>query len=110
METPPYREVVTRILTEEAQYVPVNGDIAVCPLFDPIHDQYQVLYVGWEDEERVFVPLLHLRLHEGKIWIEQDGTEDGVANRLVAAGVPHEDIVLAFHPPRKRPYTEFAVA
>jgi hypothetical protein len=28
---------------------------------------------------------------------------------LLARGVPKEDIVLAFHPPYKRPYTGFAV-
>jgi hypothetical protein len=43
------------------------------------------------------------------IWIQYDGTEEGIANRLVELGVPREDIVLAFHPPYKRPYTDFVV-
>ncbi|MBV7334508.1 XisI protein [Chloroflexi bacterium TSY] len=46
----------------------------------------------------------------GKIWIEIDWTEEGIATELVAAGVPKEDIVLAFHHPSMRQYTEFAVA
>jgi XisI protein len=29
---------------------------------------------------------------------------------LIAAGVPREEIVLAFNPPQLRPQTEFAVA
>jgi hypothetical protein len=37
-------------------------------------------------------------------------TEDGIATDLLEAGVPKEDIVLAFHAPEMRPYTEFAVA
>lgn len=45
----------------------------------------------------------------GKLWIQHDGTEDGIANRLVELGVPKSDIVLAFHPPYKRPYTDFAI-
>jgi hypothetical protein len=32
-----------------------------------------------------------------------------VANELVDAGIPREQIVLAFHHPKKRKYTEFAV-
>ena len=50
-----------------------------------------------------------LILKNGKIWIQHDGTEIGVANELVEWGVPKEDIVLAYHAPYKRQYTGFAV-
>lgn len=36
--------------------------------------------------------------------------EDGIVDRLLEAGVPKEDIVLAFHHPLLRSRTEFAVA
>jgi hypothetical protein len=45
-----------------------------------------------------------------KFWIEEDWTEDGIAADLVRAGVPKEDIVLAFHEPGMRQYTDFAAA
>jgi len=45
-----------------------------------------------------------------KFWIEEDWTEDGIAADLVRAGVPKEDIVLAFHEPGRRQYTDFAAA
>lgn len=48
-------------------------------------------------------------IKEGKIWIQQDGTESGVANELVGLGVPKEAIVLAYQPLYKRAYTAFAV-
>ncbi len=54
--------------------------------------------------------LLHLYIVNGKIWIQRDGTEDGVALELEEAGVPREDIVLAWHPPHLRPYTDYAAA
>lgn len=50
------------------------------------------------------------RIRDGKFWIEEHWTEDGIATELVAAGVPKEDIVLAFHEPELRAYTEFAAA
>ena len=37
------------------------------------------------------------------------GTEIGVANELVEQGVPKKDIVLGFHIPYRRQFTEFAV-
>lgn len=45
-----------------------------------------------------------------KIWILRDGTEEGIATDLEQAGVPKQQIVLGFHPPAIRPYTEYAVA
>lgn len=46
-----------------------------------------------------------MEIKDGKIWIERDGTEIGVANELVEAGVPKQDIVLAFKAPYKRKFT-----
>ena len=54
--------------------------------------------------------VLTVELKDGKLWIQHDGTEEGIANRLVENGVPKEHIVLAFHAPYKRPYTGYAAA
>ena len=48
-------------------------------------------------------------IKDGKVWIQHDGTEDGIAEELVEAGVPREHIVLAFHPPDVRKHTPYAV-
>ena len=53
---------------------------------------------------------VYVRVRDRKFWIEEDWTEDGIATDLVRAGVPKEDIVLAFHEPGMRQYTDFAVA
>jgi hypothetical protein len=78
---------------------------------DPFYiDHYQIIRTGWRDEEhRVYGCLMHIDIKNGKIWIQRDGTEVGTANELVEMGVPKEDIVLAFYPPYKRPYTGFGV-
>lgn len=65
--------------------------------------------VGWNDYQRIHGSLLHIDIKAGKIWIQYDGTEEGIANRLVELGVPKTDIVLAFHVPFRRQYTDFAV-
>ena len=71
---------------------------------------YIWLNLGWWKGERLNSPTIQARLKNGKIWIEEDWTDIGFADQLIAAGVPKEDIVLAFHAPYKRPYTGFAVA
>lgn len=45
----------------------------------------------------------------GKVWIEQGGLEEGVAQELVEAGIPKEDIVPSFFRPERRKFNEFAV-
>jgi len=53
---------------------------------------------------------IHIDLQQGKVWIQYDGTEVGVANELVERGIPKEEIVLAYHSPLMRQYDGFAVS
>jgi hypothetical protein len=41
---------------------------------------------------------------------EEDWTEEGIATELLRECVPKEDIVLAFHDPETRKFTDFAIA
>ena len=41
-------------------------------------------------------------LINGKVWIQRDATEAGIADELEAAGIPKADIVLAFHTEKDR--------
>ena len=79
-------------------------------VFDEAQDHYLLHTIGWADRKHVWNTTLYVRIRNGKFYIEVDWTEDGIATELLAAGVPKENIVLAFHHPSMRPYTEFAVA
>jgi len=43
-------------------------------------------------------------------WIENDWTDEGLANELVEKRISAQNVVLAFHPPDMRIHTEFAAA
>ncbi|BAY47739.1 XisI protein [Scytonema sp. HK-05] len=103
-----YRQHIQRLLSEHAQLV-WDSRIQAETIFDQEHDRYQLVYVGWRDSDRVYGVVLHLDIIDGKIWVQQDGTEVGIANKLVEIGVPKHDIVLGIDPPKMRQYTEFAV-
>jgi hypothetical protein len=106
-----YRDLIKGYLTEHADLMrsqPVAGLETLC-ILDEGDDQYLLLNVGWEHSRRVRYTTLHVRIHNGKVWIEEDWTEEGLANRLVEAGVPKDEIVLAFQAPEMRPLTDFAV-
>ncbi|MBW3599232.1 MAG: XisI protein [Planctomycetes bacterium] len=110
-----YPTLLKGIISEIAEVIqqqrdPASSSVETQCAFDDARGQYLLTNVGWRSKQRVRGITLHVRLKNGKFWIEEDMTEDGVANRLLESGVPKEDIVLAFQPPDVRPHTEFAVA
>ncbi len=92
-----YRQFVKQILTEHAQIATTTDTVKAELIFDSEHDHYQLAYVGWQGDQ------------DGKIWIQYNGTEDSIAERLVEMGVPNSDIVLGFHSAFKRQFTSYAV-
>jgi len=107
-----YRTLIQRLLTEQAEQLeqtPTPG-LETELVFDTERDNYILFSVGWSPQGRVRGATLFVRLRNGKFWIEEDWTEEGIASALIEAGVPKDDIVLAFHDPDMRQYTEFAVA
>jgi hypothetical protein len=101
MDTQTYRTLIKQIMTEYATLAaqqPVPG-VETLLAFDEERDQYLWLQVGWAGHRRVQAITLHVRLLNGKIQVEQDWTEDGIATDLLQAGVPPEDMLLAFHEP-----------
>jgi hypothetical protein len=77
---------------------------------DTAHDRYLLQEVSRPHGRQVSRTLAHLEIRDGKIWVQSDGTERGIATELVTAGVPKDKIVLAFYPLALREHGEFAVA
>ncbi|NJK51652.1 MAG: XisI protein [Leptolyngbyaceae cyanobacterium SU_3_3] len=101
---------IRQLLSERAQRAARQRhaqEFEVQTVFDTEQDHYQLLYVEWRGNKREFGCILHLDIKDGKIWIQHDGTEVGIANQLVELGVPKQDIVLAFHEPTVRDLTGF---
>lgn len=107
-----YPKIIKRIL---AEYIEVcnrrnHPDIETFMIVDEAKGQYIWMNLGWQNGERFTGMTVYVRIRGNKFWIEEDWTEEGIATDLVRAGVAKEDIVLAFHEPKMRPYTDFAIA
>src|SRR5438046_2899209 len=94
-----YPEIIKRIIREYAAFDPSTGDVEAETIFDDERGHYELLYTGWNGWRRVHGSVIHVDLRGGKIRIQHDGTSDGIAGQLEAAGVPREQIVLAFQHP-----------
>ncbi|MGI0482345.1 XisI protein [Geminocystis sp. CENA526] len=108
MERIDYIQLIKNILTQHSINHSQN-DTEIQLIFDDHNHHYQVLNIGWDDQTRIYGVIIHVDLKEDKIWIQRDGTEVGIANQLLDAGVAKEHIVLGFQAPYKREFTEFAI-
>lgn len=107
-----YRSIVKKVLKDYVSWIEqaTLQNQETIYVFDEAQDYYLLLNVTWAQYRCVRSAQAFVRLRDGKIWIEEDWTEEGIATPLLAAGVPSEDIVLGFQPPEMRQFTEFAVA
>jgi hypothetical protein len=105
-----YRQIIEDVLTEYASVPYAYGNIRTETVFDRTNDHYMLVNVGWHGDRRVHGSLIHIDLIGDKVWIQRDGTEEGIANDLVEAGIPKDHIVLGFRDPDVRQYTGFAAA
>ncbi|HLV81738.1 MAG TPA: XisI protein [Chthonomonadaceae bacterium] len=103
-------EIIERVLCELVRVYAKPEKFRTLMAFDQKHGQFLLLDEGWEGHRRIYIVWAHIELRDGKLWIHEDGTEEGIANLLVAAGIPPDRIVLAFHAPSLRSATEFAAA
>jgi hypothetical protein len=78
------------------------------PLCDEATDTYCIMVVGWDWTGRVLGPTIYFRIHEGKLWIEENLVELDFINERIYAQVAKEDIVLGYLSEEERNESEEA--
>lgn len=104
------REAIGKVFRKWEEFPGPLSHFTIITVMDREHDRYLLQEMSRRNTLQLSRTLAHLEIRDGKIWVESDGTERGVATDLVAAGIPKEKIVLAFYPPALREMGEFAVA
>jgi RimJ/RimL family protein N-acetyltransferase len=107
-----YPRLINKILAEYIELCHRRNDpnIETFMIVDEAKGHYIWMNLGWQNGERLTGMTVYVRIRDNKFWIEEDWTEEGIATDLVRAGVAKEDIILAFHEPKMRYHTDFAVA
>jgi len=115
-----YRQYVKEVLNDfcefrrNASIRPEARAIAVNPIFDEANDRYAVVIDGWTTKRRDYGLIMHIDIkssspEDAKIWVQYNGTEVEIVQQLLDRGVPKEDLVLGYHHPSIRSFTEFAL-
>lgn len=103
------QKYVTELIQRFASYKPALGDIEMQAITDHEHGHYQVMSVGWDNNERVHDCVMHIDLKDGKVWIQHNATDVDIAEELLEQGLSKSEIVLGMHPSKLRQYTGYAV-
>jgi XisI protein len=107
-----YRNIILDVLGEivdRFQNTP-QPTIRSVPVFDEAHNQYQILDIGWDGSgDRIFQPIIHVELLNGKIWIQENATDIDLAKEFLEWGADASDIVLGMHSPSLRRFSEYAI-
>jgi len=105
-----YRQLLRQVVERHAAMKPSDRQIDSIAICDPSNDNYLMMDVGYDHVGRADDVIIHLRLRaDGKVLIEYDGIEYGIARDLLEAGVAREDILLNMYP-TPRPLTETVAA
>jgi XisI protein len=104
-----YRKYIQELLTRYASYNSSDSSVETQLILDRERDHYQLAYVGWEKNSRVYGVAIHIDIKNGKVWLQHNGTEAEIGEELAEIGIPKQDIVVGFHAPYKRQFTAYAV-
>lgn len=105
-----WREHIETALLAYAAIPYSYGNVVKKTVFDREQNRYLVLVIGWEGYRYEHGCMIHIDIVGDKVWIQRDGTEEGIALDLENAGIPKENIVLGFRPHEVRAIAGYAVA
>ncbi|MEM9216531.1 MAG: XisI protein [Cyanobacteria bacterium P01_F01_bin.150] len=75
----------------------------------PTH-HYLLLKTGWDGEQRIYYSVFHFDIKDDKIWIQENNTDVEVDQVLAEMGISKKELVIGFHHPSMREYSDFAIA
>lgn len=103
-----YRDIVKKVISATADFLPIEEGVRSEAILDDIDGHYELLRIGWSDQHRIHSTLVHIDIRDGKVLVERDGTDLEIVQDLLDGGIPASDMVIGFHPPAQRKFTEFA--
>ncbi|MGH9837431.1 MAG: element excision factor XisI family protein [Blastocatellia bacterium] len=87
-----YKRICRQIVERHAAMLGEPASVESLAVCDHESGNYLLMDIGWYPKERAHYVTVHLRIKDGKVWVEYDGIEYGIAQDLIEAGIPEEDI------------------
>jgi XisI protein len=103
-----YRESIKTFLRKYAESMTGNSGIEVELIFDTENDHYLLLDIGWQKSHRVHDCIFHFDIKDDKIWLQENNTDLEVDEDFAEMGISSDEIVVGFHHPSMRKYSDYA--
>ena len=103
-----YRESIKTFLRKYAESMTGNSGIEVELIFDTENDHYLLLDIGWQKSHRVHDCIFHFDIKNDKIWLQENNTDLEIDEDLAEMGISTDEIVVGFHHPSMRKYSDYA--
>ena len=110
-----YKKIARRVVESVVALSPeIEDGIENQLITDDEHGHYLYFGVGWEGgtDKWFYATFIHIDVKSnGRVWLQHDGTDLRIAERLIENGVLRGDIVIGFQPPHVRhDMKDYAVA
>ncbi len=100
------KEVLRNYAADELNQKRKPDDMQMRLIMDTENDHYQALYAGWRNDQQIFSVVFHFDIIDNKIWVQRNISDYDIIGDIELKGVPKSDIILAFHAPAMRSFTE----
>lgn len=81
------KQAAIKVLQDYYDFLGQDPDSELQLIIDEKNNHYLLLETGWHKNQRIYGSLIHIDLLNEKLWIQNDETEEGIANELVKLGV-----------------------
>jgi hypothetical protein len=105
-----YRKCLQEYLTQYAQYGSQTVGMETQLIFDQVNDHYLLFRTGWDETRRVHACIFHFDIKDNKVWLQENNTDIEVDKELEEMGISKQEIVIGFHHPSMREYSDYAVS
>lgn len=92
------QSIIRKIFNSYIEFLGTSDDVQLEAIIDTQNHHYLLVEVGWHNGRRIYGTLLHIDIINQKLWIQQDGTEEGIADELVALEFPNITLFWGLNP------------
>ncbi|NET10140.1 MAG: XisI protein [Symploca sp. SIO2B6] len=104
-----YRQAIQTFLQDYVASRNIHAETDIDLICDQERDRYLVLDIGWNGTQRIHHCIFHFDIKDDKVWIQENNTDIEVDQELEEMGISRKDMVVGFHHPSMREYSDFAV-
>jgi hypothetical protein len=105
-----YESIILNILRKYLEVEFLGTEVTLQLIVDKENKHYQIVMMGWQNNEFFHDCPIHLDIIDEKIWIQQNMSEWDFGALLEKEKVPKSDIILGYLSPATRAFSDYAIA